>query len=249
MYKKAIPSFITLLNLLCGCLSVTYAFNGKLHWAAFFIIGATFFDFFDGFFARLLNCKSEFGKQLDSLADVVSFGLAPAIIVYHLLRYSVYMPQVNYGSENLLPYIAFIITLFSALRLAKFNIDERQSDSFIGLPTPANAIFIAAMPLILWHYKDCNNTIAIWARLIFTNFFFLSCLVFLTSYLLIAELPIMSFKFKNYSWNENKTKYLFLIFSILLLLVLNFIALPLIIIFYIFLSVVINFACKKPKTT
>jgi len=216
MSKKAIPGSITLLNLLCGCLSATFAFKGQLHYAAFFIIGATFFDFFDGFFARLLNCKSEFGKQLDSLADVVSFGLAPAVIIFHLLNNSVYMPQVIFADENLFPYTAFIITLFSALRLAKFNIDERQTDSFIGLPTPANAIFIAAIPLILWQYKDSNNIIAEWTRLIFSNFFFLSCLIFLNSFLLISELPLMSFKFKSYVWKENKAKYLFFIFSILL---------------------------------
>ena len=245
MYRKAIPNFITLLNLLCGCLSVTFAFHEHLHLASFFILGATVFDFFDGFFARLLKGKSEFGKQLDSLADLVSFGLAPSVIIFQLLRYSTNIPLFNYGDENILPYIAFIITLFSAMRLAKFNIDIRQSESFIGLPTPANAILIAAMPLILWHYKDYNTILAVWTRLIFNNFFFLSCLTFLMSYLLIAELPLMSFKFKTYNWKENKTKYLFLIFSVLLLLILNFIAIPLIIIFYIFLSIVINFAHKN----
>ena len=245
MYKKAIPSSITLLNLLCGCLSVVCAFKGQLPIAAFFIILATFFDFFDGFSARLLHCQSEFGKQLDSLADVVTFGMAPAVIVFQMLKTSVYLPQVSFGDENLMPYIAFIIVLFSALRLAKFNIDIRQSEIFIGLPTPANAIFIAALPLILWYFNGSDTFIAQWSRLIFNNFYFLSVLVFLMSYLLIAELPLMSFKFKTYSWKNNKTKYLFVIFSILLLTILNFIAIPLIIIFYIILSVVINLTCKK----
>jgi len=245
MYKRAIPSFITLLNLLCGCLSAVSAFKGNLEASAFFIIGATFFDFFDGFFARLLNCKSEFGKQLDSLADVVSFGLAPAVIVFQLMNSSVGMPQIIWRDINPLPYLAFLITLFSALRLAKFNIDVRQSDSFIGLPTPANAIFIAALPLILWNYSVSDKAIAEWTRLVFNNFYFLTGLVFVMSYMLIAELPLMSFKFKTYTWHENKTKYLFFIFSALLILILNFIAIPLIIIFYIFLSVFINFVCKK----
>ena len=245
MFKKAIPSFITLLNLLCGCLSVVCAFKGQLHIAAFFIVLATFFDFFDGFSARLLHCQSEFGKQLDSLADVVTFGMAPAVIVFQLLKTSVSMPEVTFADEPLLPYIAFIIALFSALRLAKFNIDIRQSVSFIGLPTPANAIFISALPLILWHYRGSDSFIAEWTRLIFNNFYFLAGLVFVMSYLLIAELPLMSFKFKTYTWRDNKTKYLFFIFSVLLLLFLNFIAIPLIIIFYIILSVVINFACNK----
>ena len=245
MIKKSIPSIITLMNLLCGCLSIVSAFKGNLEASAFFIIGASFFDFFDGFFARLLNCKSEFGKQLDSLADVVSFGLAPAVIIFQLMNNSVGMPQITLRGINPLPYMAFIIALFSALRLAKFNIDVRQSDSFIGLPTPANAILIGALPLILWHYSDCNSAIAELVRLIFYNFYFLSGLVILMSYLLIAELPLISFKFKTYTWKENYIKYLFLLFSILLLLILNFIAIPLIIIFYIFLSVIINFTSKK----
>jgi len=245
MIKKSIPSFITLMNLFCGCLSVVSAFKGNLEASAFFIIGATFFDFFDGFFARLLNCKSEFGKQLDSLADVVSFGVAPAIIIFQLMDSSFGMPQIMLRNINPMPYTAFIIALFSALRLAKFNIDVRQSDSFIGLPTPANAILIAALPLILWHYSDSNGMIATYSRLVFYNFFFLSGLVILMSYLLIAELPLMSFKFKTYAWKDNYIKYLFLLFSIILLLILNFIAIPLIIIFYIFLSVILNITSKK----
>ena len=248
MFIKSIPHTITLLNLFCGCLSIVSAFKGNPEAAGFFIIAASFFDFFDGFAARMLHCKSELGKQLDSLADMISFGLAPAVIIFGLLNTSVNMPSITFRGINPLPYLGFLIAVFSALRLAKFNIDERQTDSFIGLPTPANAILIASLPLILWNYSASNSETAILIRSIINNFYILSLLSVILSCLLIAELPLMSLKFKTYSWNENKIRYSFLIVSLISVFILFYVAIPFIIIFYIFLSVVNNyFISKQPN--
>jgi len=242
---KSIPNTITLLNLFFGCLSVVSAFKGNLEAAALFIIIASVCDFFDGFLARILNAKSEFGKQLDSLADLISFGFAPSVIVYQLLCVSEKMPNITIYTFNPLPYIAFLIVLFSALRLAKFNIDLRQTDSFIGLPTPASALLFTALPLILWHYSNENTYLSFWSNAIISNFYFLTGLTIVVAFLLISELPLISFKFKTYNWHENYEKYIFLAISIILIVLFNFIAIPLIIVFYIILSLIIYFLSKK----
>ncbi|OZA56958.1 MAG: CDP-diacylglycerol--serine O-phosphatidyltransferase, partial [Sphingobacteriales bacterium 39-40-5] len=141
--KKHIPNSVTCLNLFSGCLGIVFAFQGNLIWASYAIVIAAVFDFFDGMLARLLKAYSDIGKELDSLADMVSFGVLPSVIIYQLFALS---PQIDFGADWL-SFSAFIIAVFSALRLAKFNIDTRQSENFIGLPTPANALLIASFPL------------------------------------------------------------------------------------------------------
>ena len=234
--KKNIPNFITLLNLFSGCLSIVAAFENNLVWAAYFIGIAAILDFLDGTFARILKAKSETGKQLDSLADIVSFGVAPAIILFQLISHSPDLPVLEIFNINLLPFIAFFIPVFSALRLAKFNIDTRQTESFIGLPTPANAIFIASLPLILiQQFPDYQ-----WVFDTIKSSWFLMALTIILSSLLISNIPLFSLKFKNLKWKDNKNRYIFLGISIAFILIFYFAAIPLIIIVYILISVVAN---------
>ena len=222
--KKHIPNTISCLNLFCGCLSIVCAFEGRLDFAAFLILFAAGLDFFDGFAARLLKAYSEMGKQLDSLADVVSFGVAPASIMYILLISSAQFP---FGS--LIASAAYIIAVFSALRLAKFNIDTRQSEVFIGLPTPANAIFICSFALI-----SSDE-----AYVFVNNVFLLLAATVILSFLLVAELPLFSLKFKSFDWKSNKIRYIFIAISILVLLIMHWAGLALIILIYIALSIII----------
>ena len=236
MIKAQIPNIITLLNLISGSISIVFALEGNLTVAAWFIGIAAVFDFFDGFSARMLHVSSEIGKELDSLADVISFGLAPGMILYILLSNSVSIPEIIITGRNIVPFIAFLIPALSAYRLAKFNLDERQTDSFIGLPTPANALMIASFPLILAQQKNLSGIdITLFAGII-NNPWFLIIFIFVFSYLLIAELPLMSLKFKTFKWSENKMRYFFLIVSVILFVLLFYTAIPLIIIFYILLS-------------
>lgn len=227
-----IPNIITCLNVVCGSLAIVFAFQGELHIAAYFIFGGAFFDFFDGFFARLLKSYSLIGKELDSLADVITFGVAPSAIVYMILKDLSECPCLNIG------YFAFIITVFSALRLAKFNIDTRQSDSFIGLPTPANAIFFASIALLIKYFPE-NNIV-----LFIQNAYVILALVVVFSFLLISEVPIFSLKFKSFSFAKNKIRYIFIAISVILLIILQLIAIPLIILIYILMSVIINLKIK-----
>jgi len=228
--RKHIPNFITLLNLLSGCIAITAAFNGNLVLASWLVGLAAIFDFLDGMVARLLNVKSAIGKELDSLADMVSFGVLPGVILYQLF-------QMNLDIDpGIFAYVAFLIPLFSALRLAKFNTDTRQEEIFYGLPTPANAIFIASFPLILnyetWFFGfDFSNYM-----IILINPYFLSVLSLVLSWLLVAEIPLMSLKFKNFKWADNKARYILLLLSLLLLIVFQLTGIPLIIILYIFIS-------------
>ncbi|MDR1950913.1 MAG: CDP-diacylglycerol--serine O-phosphatidyltransferase, partial [Bacteroidales bacterium] len=156
--KKHLPNTITLANLFCGCLSIVATFSGQIGMAGFLIFLAAIFDFLDGFFAKLLNAQSELGKQLDSLADIVSFGVAPAMIAFRIMH--VHYDKLPF---EFFPYIAFVMVLFSALRLAKFTIDTRQTEHFIGMPTPANALFWASLPLVLMDLfkKECFGLEAI----------------------------------------------------------------------------------------
>lgn len=242
-----IPNIMTLGNLLCGCLGIVFVFEGNLLYASYLIFIAGILDFLDGFVARLLNQHSEIGKQLDSLADMVTFGALPSFILAKLIQLSVNQNSIltdfvpsNLLSQTHLPllaYIAFVLVLFSCLRLAKFNIDTRQSDSFIGVPTPANAFVVAAFPLILefnpeYKFLILNSTILISYTLIM-------------SYLLISEIPLFALKFKDFSWKSNQIKYIFLIFSLILLITLQFVAIPLIIFLYIIMSVISNLQAKK----
>ncbi len=231
--KKQIPNILTSLNLFLGCQSIVASFNNDLELAAIFIGIAAVLDFFDGFVARALNATGELGKQLDSLADVVSFGVAPGFIFYML-------NNSCFGNEGFCinTYLPFLIPIFSALRLAKFNIDTRQSDSFIGLPTPANAIFIASIPFII--SNDLWNVA--W---FFQNEWFLKIFPFVSAYLLVAELPLFALKFKNLTWKENQIRFVFILLAILSLLVFQYLGIAISIVIYILLSVYNNYNTSK----
>jgi CDP-diacylglycerol--serine O-phosphatidyltransferase len=193
--------------------------------AAYFVWVACVFDFFDGFAARILKVSSPIGKELDSLADMVSFGLLPSLVVYKMLS------QTN--APEYLPYLAFSIAIFSALRLAIFNLDERQSDSFRGLPTPANALFISALPLL-------TGMIGI-----FLYEYWVLCLItVVSSYLLVSGIELFALKFKNFSWADNKVRFTFLALAVLLLVVLKLAAIPLIILLYIAVSLGVRAVSK-----
>lgn len=236
--KKSVPNIITSANLFSGCLSVVMAFNGKLAEAGILILVAAFLDFFDGLSARLLNVASPIGKELDSLADVVSFGFAPSVIVYQLLlRSSIDFPYLEYS--------AFLMTIFSAYRLAKFNLDERQTSSFIGVPTPANALFWLSIPLIAWQKDTFDDVFAREVLSLLTNSYFILIGILIWSLLMVSEIPLFALKFKSLKWKENKLKFSFIAVSVALIASFYFIAVPIILILYIILSVINNSISKN----
>ncbi len=237
MIKKQIPNSITALNLLSGIFAIVATFEGALLWAGFFIALGAFFDFFDGLSARLLKVKSDMGKEMDSLADLVSFGVAPGFIAYQLMLQSDKLPSWILFEHNTAPYIAFLIPVLAAFRLAKFNVDTRQTTSFIGLPSPANALFFASLPFILT--ASYSIDLPIFQNWI-SNYWILLFLVFLISILMVVELPLFALKFSNLSWHDNAFRFVFLGLSLTLLILLQFAAFPLIILLYIALSVVQN---------
>ena len=228
--KKYVPNLITLSNLLCGTVAIVFAVRGTIDWAALFVAIGIFLDFFDGFFARLLHVKSEIGLQLDSLADMVTSGVVPGIVMFQLLNNSTYVLQTEGTFAMLLPYFGFLITLASAYRLANFNIDTRQTSGFIGLPTPANTMFILSLPLIL-QYQPTELFDSL-----LHNMWVLLGITLLSAYLLNAELALFALKFSDYSFKNNALKYIFLALCVILLLSLKIIAIPLIILLYIILS-------------
>ncbi len=227
--KKHIPNAITCLNLFTGCLALYFAFRGELVYSAYLIGIAAIFDFLDGMVARILGAYSEIGKQLDSLADMVSFGVVPGTIMFSLLSKS---GQSVLGiPADILPFFGFLITIFSALRLAKFNIDTRQTTSFIGLPTPACSLFVGSLPLIL-----AGGSLLYFEFIL--NPYLLLALTVILSYLLVAELPLFALKFKSLRWKDNEVRFIFLGISVILLALVKFAAIPLIIVLYILLSIV-----------
>ena len=232
---KHIPNTITLLNLLSGIIAIFYAVFGELEIAGLFVVIGIGFDFFDGFAARILNVQGELGKQLDSLADMITSGVVPGIILFQLiLRTSTNSAIENVfklGSIEFLPFIGLLIPLASAYRLAKFNIDPDQSDSFVGLPTPANTLLIISLP---WIYTYSDWMIV---KQFLENTYVLIVTTLLCAYLLNAEIPLFALKFKNFSWKDNNFKFLFLGVSFVLILVLQVIAIPLIILLYVLISV------------
>ena len=231
--KKYIPNLITLSNLLCGTVAIVFAVRGTIDWAALFVAIGIFLDFFDGFFARLLHVKSEMGLQLDSLADMVTSGVVPGIVMFQLLNNSTYVLQTEGTFAMLLPYVGFFITLASAYRLANFNIDTRQTSGFIGLPTPANTMFILSLPLILQYQPtELFNSLL-------HNMWVLLGITLLSAYLLNAEIALFALKFSDYSFKNNALKYVFLALCVILLLSLKIIAIPLIILLYIILSLLL----------
>lgn len=202
---RHIPNAVTCCNLFSGCVACIMAYEMKYETALCFILLGAAFDFFDGMTARLLDVSGPLGKELDSLADDITFGLAPAILVFSLFK-EVHYPEFLLPARGYVPYTAFLIAVFSALRLGKFNIDSRQSSSFIGLPTPANALFWGALLSGMRSFLHSDAFNAVW----------LFALVCLTSWLLVAEIPMFSLKFKDFSWKGNRIRYLFLLGCLLL---------------------------------
>ena len=247
--KKQIPNALTLLNLLCGCIAVILAVNNNFVTAALFVFLGIFFDFFDGFAARKLKVQSDLGLQLDSLADMVTSGLVPGVIMYKLLALTINNENItNEGwvSNSLgiqfnlpiLPLLGLLITLASAFRLATFNLDEEQQTYFKGLPTPANTLLIVSLPLIIeFQNNDAINSIIL-------NKWFLIGLTFLSCYLLNSGIKLFALKFKNYGFKENSTRYIFIILCLVLLIILKFAAIPIIILLYILMSVLDNLTTK-----
>lgn len=222
---RHIPNTVTCLNLFSGCIACVMAFEAKYDLALGFIILGAVFDFFDGMMARLLNAPSAIGKDLDSLADDVSFGVAPSIIVFSLFK-EMHYPAGMESIAPFFPYLAFLISVFSALRLAKFNNDTRQSSSFVGLPVPANALFWASLVAGAHDFLIADSF----------NPLYLLVLICLFSWLLIAEIPMFSLKFKSLSWKKNKVSFIFLIVCIPFLVFLGVCSFAAIIVWYILLS-------------
>lgn len=229
--KKHIPNIITLLNLTAGGIASVEAVNGNLKNVIWLILAAAVFDFADGLVARALKVKSDVGKELDSLADVVSFGLVPGLVVFYLLG------QIPDLPHPFLAYIAFLLPAFSAYRLAKFNLDTRQSDSFLGVPTPAMALFFIMIPLASSMGNTESTMINIMGWLM-NSWLALTLLVVFFSLLMISEIPLLALKFKNLSWHSNKERYLMLAGCGLLTGVLGIGAMPLVVIWYIVFSAV-----------
>lgn len=224
---RHIPNTVTCCNLFCGCIAAYMAFQSDYEKAILFIILGAVFDFFDGMLARLFNVSGPLGKELDSLADDITFGFAPSAIVFSLFK-EVHYPDFLLAVSEYMPYTAFIIAAFSALRLGKFNIDTRQSTTFIGLPTPANALFWGSLVVGAHDFLISDSFNAI----------YLFLLVLLMSYLLVAKIPMFSLKFKNLAWSDNKISYIFLLVCIPLLVSLKLSSFAAIILWYIFLSVI-----------
>ncbi len=215
---RHLPNAMTCGNLLCGCIGIVLAMRGHLDKAAWLILLAGVLDFGDGFVARLVKVSGPFGKELDSLADVVTFGVLPSVIVFQLMWFQ------NLG---VISYSAFLIAVLAALRLARFNIDTRQSDQFIGVPVPANTLLIAAFPLMERYQPQFDG--------LWKNDIFLGALIAF-SFFMVSEIPLLALKFKSFRWADNRTKFSFLLASALLLLFLQFAAIPLIIVLYIAVS-------------
>jgi len=216
---RHIPNTLTCGNLLCGCLGIAALFDGWAVPAAYFVWAACVFDFFDGFAARALKASSPIGKELDSLADMVSFGVLPSMLMFYMMKATTDVAW--------LPSFAFLLAIFSALRLAKFNIDERQRDGFIGLPTPANALLITGLPLVpaAWLGGGWSFVVLVVITIVF-------------SWLMVSPLPLLALKFKNFGWRDNQLRFTLIAASVLLLLILGQAAIVLVIIFYVLLSLV-----------
>ncbi|WP_321519960.1 CDP-diacylglycerol--serine O-phosphatidyltransferase [uncultured Bacteroides sp.] len=224
---RHIPNSVTCLNLFSGCIATVMAFESEYELAMLFIVLSAVFDFFDGMLARTLHAYSKIGKELDSLADDVSFGVAPSVLVFSLFK-EVQYPLFLQSVEAYIPFLAFAISVFSALRLAKFNVDERQTTSFIGLPVPANALFWGSLVVGAHSFLISDSFNAI----------YLFILVAIFSYLLVSEIPMFSLKFKNLSWKDNKVSFIFLLVCIPLLAFLKVTGFAAIIVWYILLSVI-----------
>ena len=240
-----VPNLLTLSNLMCGAIALYFAFGNDLRTAMFLMLLGGLFDFFDGFAARILKVSGELGKQLDSLADMITFGLLPGIMIFSVQRSLILLPAGGFEQLTILQWFYLVsplfIPVFSALRLAKFNIDTRQSSSFIGVPTPANAFFLAALSWLIF-YK--NNTLTEWLA----NPLLITFITLLFSWLLVSNLPLFALKFKSFKWKGNEIRYLFLFVSFILLIVFQIPALMLVIMLYILLSILNIFLGSKVKS-
>lgn len=229
MIKKHIPNTITCGNLVSGCIATAFALQAKYELALTFIIVGAVFDFFDGFTARLLRVSSPIGKELDSLADDITFGFAPAAVLFSLLS-EVSIPCSLPLVKDYFPYVAYLIAAFSALRLAKFNLDERQSTTFLGLPTPANALFWSALVvgghdwLVAWPHSGLA----------------LTALALLSCWLLVSEVPMFALKFKHFCWRGNALRYGFIAVSAALLVAMGWTGFSLVIVCYVLVSLLNN---------
>ncbi len=233
-FTRHLPNFITCLNLASGCLAVVFVFKGEIAVFSILVAASLLFDFLDGFVARALNAHSAMGKELDSLADMVTFGLVPGAVMYHLFINSVPLVlHMDATWAKILGFFPFMITVFSAIRLAKFNIDTRQSDSFLGMPTPAITIFVIGLALII-QFDRFHLT----PRLL--NTYVIGGITMILCYLLVSEIPLFALKFKNFSWPQNRAQYLLVVIAILMILFLQVTAIPLLIIFYLILSLLNN---------
>lgn len=234
---RNIPNALTCCNLISGCVATVYAFVGQTELAFLFIVIGAAFDFFDGMSARLLGVSSPIGKELDSLADDVTFGVAPSTIVFFQLAVMDY-PAFMEPLRNVLPFFAYIMAAFSALRLAKFNLDERQTTSFIGMPTPANALFWASLVTGGNAFIESSPwmTLAVMA------------LVLLCSWLLVSEIPMFALKFKHWGWNGNEVKYIFIIVSACILATCGMLSFAVIIMCYVIISVLMDIMNKGKET-
>lgn len=233
--KRHIPNIITLLNLFCGCIALVFISELNFETAFFFVSLGIFLDFFDGFFARLFKVSSELGLQLDSLADMVTSGLVPGFVMFSMLKQVQNPADIN----QFIPYLGFIVTLGSCYRLANFNIDTRQTDSFIGLPTPANALFILSLPLVV-KFSDSMMVFDV-----LTNQWFLLAIAVFSAYILNAEIPLFSLKIKDFTFKKNALQIVFLSLSVLLLIFFQYLAVPLAIVTYVLLSIINNKLLKK----
>ena len=231
---KHIPNTLTSCNLISGCIAVYFAFAGCYEEALLFIVIGAVFDFFDGMSARLLNVSSPIGKELDSLADDVTFGVAPSAMIFTVLYIHDY-PSWLEPYREIIPFLAFVLAAFSAIRLAKFNLDERQAMGFIGLPTPANALFWGA--LLVGARDFIENTT--WMVPVVV------CMILLSCWLLVSEIPMFALKFKHWGWKGNQVKYLFLITCVPLLIVFGVTAFAIIIAWYVLLSALVNIRNRK----
>lgn len=245
---KHLPNFITSLNLLCGCLailSLTYASDPLT--AAFLVIAAAIFDFLDGFVARLLKVTSSIGAELDSLADMVTFGVVPGLMLLHYLAETIGITSMNLQSFSDKPIllIPLLVPIFSALRLAKFNVDSRQSDSFRGLPTPASALWVIAIPLMV-EYSPIGMRGDIGpVQKVIVDQWFIVCSSIVLSALMVSDIPLMAMKFKSFGWKDNQVRYAFLIISLVLLIILQPIAIPIILSLYLLISIFKNLFSKR----
>ena len=227
--KKHIPNTITCCNLVSGCVAIAYAFSGNVELSFTWIIIGAVFDFFDGMSARLLNVSSPIGKELDSLADVVTFGVAPSTILFSELSVMSY-PAILEPLRSILPFMAYIMAAFSALRLAKFNLDERQTLGFIGLPTPANALFWGSLIIGAGKWLEATPFMV----------FFLLGGILISSWLMVSEIPMFALKFKEWGWKGNQVKYIFLLTCIPLLAIFGLTGLAIIIAWYVIISYIIK---------